>query len=484
MHAVARCEPQLDEWIDDPALRVRHRRESTASADDLWRAAREVSLSDTALLGRLVRWRIPGLARDATYDGLFREPPFVVLEEGERMLVSGSPAGSGRCAATTPGCARPTSSASGRSAAPPGSLFAHWAQQIDERRAALASEVRVQPIGAQGRIGLAAVRPLVRSFQQLVGSDGISAAVRRAERGDAATAASRTRRAARDRTAAEGDARCASSATIATGASPRGSNVSEMDASFDGVVTVRFIRYANDATGWAVLDAVGADGAPVVLVGPLVHLEQGERAHVVGTGSMTAATARRSRSLEARPLPPDDPERADRLPAARQARRRQAGAGARRRATGAASVLDAIDDDPQRAFAARRAARRAALEEAVESWQTIRVTRRLHLLLAPHGLAYLATRIHDQYGADAPDRSSVANPYELTSVFGVGFLIADRIAHATGPGDPSRDRQRERAAILHALSEAERSGSTCLPLAELLAGCAPSCSATTRPRRP
>ena len=54
MHAVARCEPQLDEWIDDPTLRVRHRRESTASADDLWRAAREVSLSDTALLGGCV----------------------------------------------------------------------------------------------------------------------------------------------------------------------------------------------------------------------------------------------------------------------------------------------------------------------------------------------------------------------------------------------------------------------------------------------
>jgi hypothetical protein len=63
-------------------------------------------------------------------------------------------------------------------------VFAHWAQQIDERRAALATEVRVEPIGAQGRIGLAAVRPLVRSFQQLVGSDGISAAVRRAERGE------------------------------------------------------------------------------------------------------------------------------------------------------------------------------------------------------------------------------------------------------------------------------------------------------------
>ena len=81
--------PELDEWLDSPTLTVRYRRESSASGDQLWQAAREVSLSDTALLGRLVRWRIPGLPREITYDGLFREPPFVVLKEGERMLVSG-----------------------------------------------------------------------------------------------------------------------------------------------------------------------------------------------------------------------------------------------------------------------------------------------------------------------------------------------------------------------------------------------------------
>ena len=43
------------------------------------------------------------------------------------------------------------------------------------------SETRVQAIGAQGRLGLAAVRPLVNAFQSLVGSDGIEAAVRGAE---------------------------------------------------------------------------------------------------------------------------------------------------------------------------------------------------------------------------------------------------------------------------------------------------------------
>ena len=40
----------------------------------------------------------------------------------------------------------------------------------------------MEAIGARGRLGVSAVRPLVRSFGHLIGSDGINAAVRRAER--------------------------------------------------------------------------------------------------------------------------------------------------------------------------------------------------------------------------------------------------------------------------------------------------------------
>jgi hypothetical protein len=47
--------------------------------------------------------------------------------------------------------------------------------------AGLRSEVRVQAIGAQGRVGVAAVRPLVRAFHPLIFSEGLAAAVRRAE---------------------------------------------------------------------------------------------------------------------------------------------------------------------------------------------------------------------------------------------------------------------------------------------------------------
>src|SRR5450755_2547321 len=73
--------PDLDAWLPEPALRVSHRRPSRASPDELWAAATQVRLNDTGLLGRLVG--------DEGFDALFREPPFTVLQDDERTLVSG-----------------------------------------------------------------------------------------------------------------------------------------------------------------------------------------------------------------------------------------------------------------------------------------------------------------------------------------------------------------------------------------------------------
>ncbi|HET9102815.1 MAG TPA: AAA family ATPase [Solirubrobacteraceae bacterium] len=236
-----------------------------------------------------------------------------------------------------------------------------------------------------------------------------------------------------------------------------------MAESFEGDVTIRFVRFANGDTGWAVLDAAAADGTPVSLVGPLVHLEERERVRISGVWENDRRYGPQVRVQRAEPLAPDDPQ------ALAGYLRRVKHVGAKRAAAlvdahGPEAVFQAIDSDPEGAFAAAGLPG-ARAREAAESWQAMRVTRRLHLLLAPHGLAYLAGRIHDHYGDDAHERIA-ADPYALTSLFGVGFAIADRIALATGtePGAGSR----ERAAVLHVLAEAERSGSTCLPVAEAI----------------
>ncbi|HWD70847.1 MAG TPA: AAA family ATPase [Solirubrobacteraceae bacterium] len=238
-----------------------------------------------------------------------------------------------------------------------------------------------------------------------------------------------------------------------------------MSEPFDREVIIRRQRFANTDNGFAVLDADAAED-PVVLVGPLAHLEIGERAHINGVWVTDSRYGEQVSVTAARPLPPED--RAALISYLRRIRN----IGDKRAKKlidrhGAEHVLDAIDEEPAVAF------RRVGLnpfraEEAASSWNELRTIRRLHLLLAPHGLAYLAKRISDEYPNTA-HRVITENPYELTRLFGVGFKVADRIARAHADSVESIPG-RVSAALVYALSEAEgRGGSTCLPAGQLLA---------------
>jgi exodeoxyribonuclease V alpha subunit len=236
-------------------------------------------------------------------------------------------------------------------------------------------------------------------------------------------------------------------------------------SAFDAEVTIRRRRFASEESGFAVIDAE-ANGEEVVLVGPLIHLEERERARVIGRWVTDSRYGEQVKVSEAMPLPPSDaatlraylrrvkhvgPKRADALIAR----------------FGTETALEAIDRDPAAAFRAAGLSQRRA-SEAAASWNALRVTRQLHLMLAPHGLAYLVKPIHEVYGATA-HRVVAARPYELTSVFGVGFLIADRIARSLPAAGDGPFPGRQRAALVHALTEAERNGSTCMSLEPLLA---------------
>jgi hypothetical protein len=172
--------PDLDRWLPDPAVRVVHGRQSGASADRLWQAARELPLSDTRLLGRLIRLRIPGVAPVSSFEDLFCNPPFTVLARGEMSLISGLVGRIWTLRRDYPDVDAEEFRRWARSGTAK-VLFAHWVQPADSGRSELRSETRVEAFGAQGRLGLASVRPLIRGFEQLVGTDALAAAVRRAE---------------------------------------------------------------------------------------------------------------------------------------------------------------------------------------------------------------------------------------------------------------------------------------------------------------
>ena len=215
-------------------------------------------------------------------------------------------------------------------------------------------------------------------------------------------------------------------------------------------------RFANEESGFAVLDG-DADGRHVVLVGPVAHLEARERVTVTGAWVRDPRYGAQVRVREAHPLAPSDEA------ALVAYLRRVRHVGPRRAAALFAAhgeqVLSVIDADPRRTLE-RAGLSPARAREAARSWDALRATRGLHLLLAPHGLAHLAARIHKHYG-DRAYRVVAERPYELTAVFGVGFSTADAIARGVGVARDSPARAR--AALLHVLAEAERDGSTCMP---------------------
>jgi hypothetical protein len=174
--------PDLDIWLDHAPIRVRHRREAAVDEATLWEAARTVRVKDTRVLGRLLRWRIPGTSGSMPYDKLFREPPFAVLHEEEGALVSGLVGRIWTLRRDYPAI----DADEFRSWSAPGTarvLYANWVEPAD-RGAALVSETRVRATDRDGRRGLTGVRPLITAFNALIGREALDLAVARAQ-GDA-----------------------------------------------------------------------------------------------------------------------------------------------------------------------------------------------------------------------------------------------------------------------------------------------------------
>lgn len=129
-----------------------------------------------------MRWRIPGTTAEQSFEQLFTGPPFVMLERAEHALVAGIVGRIWTIRRDYPQLSEPEQFAGWSAPGTARVVFANWVDAADGGGATLTAEARVEAFGVQGRVGVAMVRPLIAAFHELVGSDGIEAAVRRAAR--------------------------------------------------------------------------------------------------------------------------------------------------------------------------------------------------------------------------------------------------------------------------------------------------------------
>ena len=171
----------LDDWLPDPQIRTHHRRSSAADPDTLWTAATSVRLDQTRTIGRLVRWRIPGVPADQSFVGLLEEDPFIVLETGERYSISGLCGRIWTLARDYPKLESPAAFRAWDEPRTVRVLFAHWVQREPDGRSTLVSEARVAPTDRVAAMRLRSLWLVVGPFERLIGAEPLALAVAGAE---------------------------------------------------------------------------------------------------------------------------------------------------------------------------------------------------------------------------------------------------------------------------------------------------------------
>jgi hypothetical protein len=172
----------LDDWLARPAVRTRHRRVARADPEALWAAAASLRLDETGTLGRLVRWRIPGLPTGQTFHGLFASPPFTELAAGEQWSVSGLVGRIWTLRRDYPLVEDADAFAAWDRPGTVRVLFAHWVEPLGDGRSALHSEARVAPTDRRAALRLRALWTVVGPWERLIGGEALARAARRAER--------------------------------------------------------------------------------------------------------------------------------------------------------------------------------------------------------------------------------------------------------------------------------------------------------------
>jgi hypothetical protein len=172
----------LDAWLPRADIRTRHQRTVRARPQALWDAAQALRLDETRTIGRLVRWRIPGVPADQTFAGLLAENPFTVLAEAEHCSISGLCGRIWTLARDYPPIDGATEFLDFDEPRSVRVLFAHWVRDDGGGRSTLFSEARVAPTDRIAAARLRALWVVVGPFERLIGAEPLALAAAHAER--------------------------------------------------------------------------------------------------------------------------------------------------------------------------------------------------------------------------------------------------------------------------------------------------------------
>jgi hypothetical protein len=167
----------LDAWLPDPEITTRHSRTAPVAADDLWAAARRVRLDETRTIGRLVRWRIPGVRPDQSFMELLTEDPFTLLDEGPHHAISGLCGRIWTLSRDYGDLAGPDDFLAWSEPRTVRVLFAHWvAADAGGTGSTLFSQARVAPTDRIAAMRLRALWLAVGPFERLIGAEALALA--------------------------------------------------------------------------------------------------------------------------------------------------------------------------------------------------------------------------------------------------------------------------------------------------------------------
>ena len=172
----------VKDWLPGCHARMEFERASTAAPEALWDAAETVTLRDAPRLNRLIRWRLGkhAPAPETSFEEFFRTGIFMLLEEGERLYISGV---AGRIWSPSGDYAQFETAGDYRQYRARGTakVVLKIAVREHARGSQIVSEARVWCADRRTHLIFRPFWAVVSPLARLVHSEGLAAAVRRAE---------------------------------------------------------------------------------------------------------------------------------------------------------------------------------------------------------------------------------------------------------------------------------------------------------------